>query len=213
MARWCQAVNATGPGGESDGFAARTPAARETLTWGVATDSGDQVLVWQPAQWCRRLSRLLSARGVAAAGGTLRAGIGETGRDLAGRGRVPVRDQHACAPGNEPPRQAAPIPEPPVTRTTRPLRSSDIRSATMAGRAGQAGLELALEHLARRAERHLGAEHVLTRLLVAAKLGAGQLAQFGLKRRGVHGATGYDDRDRGLAPFRVRPAHHGHRVD
>src|ERR1700727_1654918 len=73
--------------------------------------------------------------------------------------------------------QAAPIPEPPpVTRTTRSARSSATWSAGRAGSVGltgaggQTGLELALEHLAGRAERQLGAEHVLARLLVSAQL-------------------------------------------
>src|ERR1700735_5573119 len=116
--------------------------------------------------------------------------------------------------------QAAPIPEPPpVTRTTRSARSSATwcagraGSVGLTGAVGQTGLDLALEHLAGRAERQLGAEHILTRLLVAAELGAGQLAQVGFERRGVHVAPGNHDRDRGLAPFRVRLAHHDHRVD
>src|SRR3984957_9843763 len=116
--------------------------------------------------------------------------------------------------------QAAPIPEPPpVTRTTRSARSSATwcagraGSVGLTGAVGQTGLDLALEHLAGRAERQLGAEHILTRLLVAAELGAGQLAQVGFERRGVPVAPGNHDRDRGLAPFRVRLAHHDHRVD
>src|ERR1700722_15242492 len=80
-------------------------------------------------------------------------------------------------------------------------------SGGLGGVVGQAGLDLALEYLAGRAERHLGAEHVLARLLVAAELVTGQLAELGFERRGVRVAPGHDDRDGGLAPLGVRPAH------
>src|SRR5260370_42654814 len=70
-----------------------------------------------------------------------------------------------------------------------------------AGPGGQTGLDLALEDLAGRPERQLGAELVLPGLLVPGQLGAAQLAQFGLQPPGIGVAPGHDDRDRGLTPF------------
>src|SRR5260370_19830538 len=59
------------------------------------------------------------------------------------------------------------------------------------GRSCEAGLDLALQHRARRAERQLGAELVLPGPLVTAELSAAQLAQLGLHPRGGGGAPGH----------------------
>ena len=76
-------------------------------------------------------------------------------------------------------------------------------------------------HLTRNLNRHFdqaSAEARLAELGIplkrkAGKMSGGQQAQLGFERHGVDVVPGHDDRDRGLAPFRVRLAHHDHRVD